>query len=136
MPSADEKNLVWLDLEMTGLEPETDLILEIATIVTDGELNILAEGPCLAIRQENEVLDNMDPWCVDQHGKSGLTQRCGESGFSDLDAQARPLNFLSKWCAPGKPPLCGNPIGRARRFLVKYMPRLHDFFHYRSVDVS
>ena len=136
MPSADDKNLVWLDLEMTGLEPDRDVVLEIATIVTDGELNILAEGPCLAIHQEDEILDNMDPWCVDQHGKSGLTQRCRDSRYTEMDAQARTLEFLSKWCAPGKSPLCGNTIGQDRRFLVKYMPRLHDFFHYRSVDVS
>jgi oligoribonuclease len=132
----DDRNLVWLDLEMTGLEPDQDVVMEIATIVTDGELNILAEGPCLAIRQTNEILDNMDPWCVDQHGKSGLTQRCRESHITELDAQARTLEFLSKWCASGKSPLCGNTIGQDRRFLVKYMPRLHDFFHYRSIDVS
>lgn len=136
MPNADDRNLVWLDLEMTGLEPDRDVILEIATIVTDGELNILAEGPCLAIHQPNEVLDNMDPWCVEQHGKSGLTQRCRESRVTELDAQARTLEFLSAWCASGKSPLCGNTIGQDRRFLVKYMPRLHDFFHYRSIDVS
>jgi len=136
MPSADDKNLVWLDLEMTGLEPDRDVILEIATIVTDGELNILAEGPCLAIHQSNEILDNMDPWCVEQHGKSGLTQRCRDSRVTELDAQARTLEFLSQWCASGKSPLCGNTIGQDRRFLVKYMPRLHDFFHYRSIDVS
>lgn len=136
MTSADDKNLVWLDLEMTGLEPDRDVVLEIATIVTDGELNILAEGPCLAIHQTNEILDNMDPWCVDQHGKSGLTQRCRESRITELDAQARTLEFLSQWCASGKSPLCGNTIGQDRRFLVRYMPRLHDFFHYRSIDVS
>jgi oligoribonuclease len=136
MPGPDEKNLVWLDLEMTGLEPDRDVILEIATIVTDGELNILAEGPCLAVHQPSDVLDGMDPWCVDQHGKSGLTQRCRDSRITELDAQARTLEFLSHWCAPGKSPLCGNTIGQDRRFLVKYMPRLHDFFHYRSIDVS
>ena len=136
MASPDEKNLVWLDLEMTGLEPEKDLILEIATVVTDSNLTPLAEGPCLAIHQSNEVLDNMDPWCVDQHGKSGLTQRCRDSRVTELDAQARTLEFLSQWCVPGKSPLCGNTIGQDRRFLVKYMPRLSDFFHYRSIDVS
>ena len=136
MGSAGETNLVWLDLEMTGLEPDLDVILEIATIVTDGELNILAEGPCLAIRQTDEILDNMDPWCVDQHGKSGLTQRCRDSHITEMDAQARTLEFLSHWCSSGKSPLCGNTIGQDRRFLVRYMPRLHDFFHYRSIDVS
>jgi len=136
MAKEDDKNLVWLDLEMTGLEPDKDVILEIATSVTDSQLNVLAEGPCLAIHQANEVLDNMDPWCVDQHGKSGLTQRCRDSKITVLDAQARTLEFLSQWCAPGKSPLCGNTIGQDRRFLVKYMPRLQEFFHYRSIDVS
>jgi oligoribonuclease len=136
MPTADDKNLVWLDLEMTGLEPAKDLILEIATVITDSQLNILAEGPCVAIHQADEVLDGMDPWCVEQHGKSGLTQRCRESKITEADAQFRTLAFLGQWCAPGKSPLCGNTIGQDRRFLVKYMPRLNDFFHYRSVDVS
>ena len=136
MPSVDDKNLIWLDLEMTGLEPDTDVIMEIATVVTDSELNVLAEGPCLAIHQPDAVLDHMDPWCVDQHGKSGLTQRCRDSKTSVLDAQARTLEFLSQWCVPGKSPLCGNTIGQDRRFVVKYMPRLNDFFHYRSIDVS
>jgi oligoribonuclease len=132
----DERNLIWLDLEMTGLDPEKDVVLEIATVVTDGQLNVLAEGPCLAIHQPDAVLEGMDPWCVEQHGKSGLTQRCRESKVSVLDAQARTLEFLAPLCAAGKSPLCGNTIGQDRRFLVKYMPRLNDFFHYRSVDVS
>jgi oligoribonuclease len=131
-----DDNLVWLDLEMTGLDPETDVILEIATVVTDAQLKILAEGPCLAIHQSDDVLDNMDPWCVDQHGKSGLTQRCRDSRISTLEAQVKTLEFLAHWCSPGKPPLCGNTIGQDRRFLTKYMPRLNDFFHYRSIDVS
>ena len=136
MTPLDDKNLVWLDLEMTGLEPDKDVILEIATVVTDGDLKVLAEGPCLAIHQTDDILGGMDPWCVEQHGKSGLTQRCRDSEVSVLDAQARTLEFLSKWCAPGKSPLCGNTIGQDRRFLVKYMPRLNEFFHYRSIDVS
>ncbi len=136
MPPSEERLLVWLDLEMTGLEPDRDVIMEIATVVTDSDLNVLAEGPCLAVHQPDAVLDTMDPWCIEQHGKSGLTQRCRESKVSALDAQARTLEFLAKWCAPGKSPLCGNTIGQDRRFLVKYMPRLHDFFHYRSIDVS
>jgi len=136
MAALDEKNLVWLDLEMSGLDPEKDVILEIATVVTDSQLKALAEGPCLAIHQSDELLDHMDPWCVEQHGKSGLTQRCRDSKVTVLDAQARTLEFLGRWCAPGKSPLCGNTIGQDRRFLVKYMPRLHEFFHYRSIDVS
>lgn len=132
----DEKNLVWLDLEMTGLDPETCTIIEIATIVTDSQLKILAEGPSLAVHQSDEVLSAMDPWCVEQHGKSGLTQRVRESRVTMQEAQARTLEFLSAYCLQGKSPLCGNTIGQDRRFLVKYMPILHDFFHYRSIDVS
>lgn len=132
----DEKNLVWLDLEMTGLDPETCTIIEIATIVTDSQLNILAEGPAMAVHQDKGLLDAMDPWCVEQHGKSGLTTRVLESKISMSEAQARTIEFLSKWCMPGKSPLCGNTIGQDRRFLVKYMPLLHDFVHYRSIDVS
>ncbi|MHB2026727.1 MAG: oligoribonuclease [Elusimicrobiota bacterium] len=131
-----EKNLVWLDLEMTGLEPETATILEIATVITDGELNILAEGPVLAIHQNDETLSSMDPWCVDQHGKSGLTDKCRMSHVAMGEAQARTLEFVASWCQERKSPLCGNTIGQDRRFLVKYMPRLHDYFHYRSIDVS
>ena len=136
MANPDERNLIWLDLEMTGLDPEKDVILEIATVVTDSQLAVLAEGPCLAVHQSDAVLEGMDPWCVEQHGRSGLTQRCRDSRVSALEAQARTLEFLAAWCAPGKSPLCGNTIGQDRRFLVKYMPRLHDFFHYRSIDVS
>lgn len=132
----DERNLSWLDLEMTGLDPEKDTILEIATIVTDSELNVLAEGPVMAIHQPDEVLDTMDPWCIDQHGKSGLTERCRRSNVSIKEAQARTVEFISRWCPERKAPLCGNTIGQDRRFLVKYMPVLHDYFHYRSIDVS
>lgn len=135
-PKPDEKNLIWLDLEMTGLDPEKDVILEIATVVTDGELRVLAEGPCIAVHQSDRVLDGMDPWCVEQHGKSGLTLRCRESKVDTAEAQVRTLEFLAQWCVSGKSPLCGNTIGQDRRFLVKYMPRLSDFFHYRSIDVS
>jgi oligoribonuclease len=132
----DERNLAWLDLEMTGLEPEKDLIMEIATIVTDSELRVLAEGPALAIHLPDDVLEHMDPWCVEQHGKSGLTDRCRKSTTSLEEAQARSVEFIARWCPEKKAPLCGNTIGQDRRFLVKYMPALHDFFHYRSIDVS
>jgi oligoribonuclease len=132
----DEKNLVWLDLEMTGLDPETCTIIEIATIVTDSQLKVLAEGPCFAVHQSEAVLVNMDPWCVEQHGKSGLTRRVLESRTRMEEAQARTVEFLAGYCVAGKSPLCGNTIGQDRRFLVKYMPVLHDFFHYRSIDVS
>ena len=132
----DERNLAWLDLEMTGLEPERDTIMEIATIVTDSELRVLAEGPVMAIHLPDETLERMDPWCVEQHGKSGLTERCRRSQVTLLEAQARSVEFIARWCPERKAPLCGNTIGQDRRFLVKYMPVLHDFFHYRSIDVS
>lgn len=131
-----EKNLVWLDLEMTGLDPDRDTILEIATVITDSELAELAEGPCLAIHQPDEVLNRMDAWCVEHHGQSGLTERVRQSAVSMADAQARTLEFAAAWCPPGKALLCGNTIGQDRRFLVRHMPVLHDFFHYRSIDVS
>lgn len=137
MPAVqDEKNLAWLDLEMTGLYPETDLIMEIATIVTDSELEVLAEGPVMAIRLADDVLKNMDPWCVEQHGKSGLTERCRKSSVTVEEAQARTVEFIAQYCPQRKAPLCGNTIGQDRRFLVKYMPVLHEYFHYRSIDVS
>ncbi|WJG10066.1 oligoribonuclease [Aliiglaciecola sp. LCG003] len=132
----DNENLVWIDLEMTGLEPETDVILEIATIVTDKNLKVLAEGPVLAIHQSKQVLDNMDAWCVDVHGKSGLTQRCLSSEISEAEAVKQTIAFLADYVAAGKSPLCGNTIGQDRRFLVKYMPELENYFHYRSIDVS
>jgi len=134
--SFHESNLIWLDLEMTGLEPRTDKILEIATIVTDSELNILAEGPVIAIHQSNELLDNMDPWCVNQHGKSGLTDRCKASTYSEQDAIEQTQTFLEKWVPKGASPMCGNSIGQDRRFMNVYMPELEDFFHYRNLDVS
>ncbi len=131
-----DNNLVWIDLEMTGLEPETDVILEMATIVTDSNLNVLAEGPVFAIKTPDSVLDSMSAWCVEQHGKSGLTQRCRESSV-DLDsAVAQTIEFLSHYVSAGKSPMCGNSIGQDRRFLVKYAPALEAFFHYRNLDVS
>lgn len=134
--SVSENNLVWIDLEMTGLEPEVDVILEMAVIVTDSQLNILAEGPVFAIKTPDSVLDNMSAWCVEQHGKSGLTQRCRESN-TDLDsAVEQTITFLSQYVPAGKSPMCGNSIGQDRRFLVKYAPKLESFFHYRNLDVS
>jgi len=135
MPLNNE-NLVWIDLEMTGLEPETDVILEIATIVTDKNLNVLAEGPVLAIHQSNEILDNMDAWCADVHGKSGLTDRCKASSIDEKEAVKQTIAFLQQYVPSGASPLCGNTIGQDRRFLVKYMPDLENYFHYRSIDVS
>lgn len=134
MPSKD--NLIWIDLEMTGLEPKTDVIIEIATIVTDSNLNILAEGPSLAIHQSKQCMDAMDEWCTNQHGKSGLTQRVLTSNISEEQAESETLAFLKKYVAPNYSPMCGNSIGQDRRFLNKYMPKLESFFHYRNLDVS
>jgi len=132
----DPKNLVWMDLEMTGLDPERDVILEIATIVTDAQLGLLAEGPVFAIHQSDEVLERMDPWCVEHHGASGLTRRVRESRVTVQEAEERTLEFLRGWCLEKSSPLCGNSIHQDRRFLVRYMPRLNDYLHYRIVDVS
>lgn len=129
-------DLIWLDLEMTGLFPETDVILEIGTVITNANLDVLAEGPVLAIHQPDAVLDGMDQWCREHHGKSGLTERCRKSTISVAQAEAQTLEFLKTHCPARKIPLCGNSIGQDRRFLVKYMPTLNDFFHYRNVDVS
>ena len=129
-------NLVWLDLEMTGLDPARCTILEIATIVTDAQLTILEEGPCLAIHQPPRVLARMEPWSRTQHAASGLTERVRASRVSMREAEAQTLRWLKRWSLPRTAPLCGNSIGHDRRFLVKYMPRLHAWFHYRNVDVS
>lgn len=134
--AVNSENLVWIDLEMTGLEPETDVVLEIATIVTDKNLNILAEGPVLAIYQTDEILNNMDQWCIDTHGKSGLTQRCRDSKVTEQQAVEQSIAFLMQYVEKGVSPLCGNTIGQDRRFLVKYMPELEAYFHYRNIDVS
>ncbi|MEP1445946.1 MAG: oligoribonuclease [Paraglaciecola sp.] len=130
------ENLVWIDMEMTGLDPESDLVLEIATIVTDKDLNILAEGPVLAIYQTDEVLNSMDQWCIDTHGKSGLTQRCRDSNINIQQATQQTIAFIEEYVPKGISPLCGNTIGQDRRFLVKYMSELEEYFHYRNIDVS
>ena len=133
---SSENNLIWLDLEMTGLVPERDVIIEMATIVTDSELNILAEGPVIAIRQPKSVLDAMDEWNTKQHGGSGLVDRILASGYSTRDAERETLSFLQNWVPSGKSPMCGNSIGQDRRFLARYMPELESYFHYRNLDVS
>jgi len=134
--SKHDSNLVWIDMEMTGLDPETCVVMEIATIVTDAQLNILAEGPVIAVHQSDDVLNNMDEWCTRVHGESGLTARCRESKISVEEASAQTIAFLEQWVDAGKSPLCGNTIGQDRRFMVKYMPELEAYFHYRNVDVS
>ncbi|GAP67286.1 oligoribonuclease [Mizugakiibacter sediminis] len=131
-----EENLIWIDLEMTGLDPDRDSILEIATVVTDRDLHVLAEGPVFAVRHELARLEAMDDWNRNQHGKSGLWRRVLESSVDHAEAEARTLEFLELWVAPGKSPMCGNSICQDRRFLYRQMPRLERFFHYRNLDVS
>lgn len=131
-----EKNLVWLDCEMTGLDMKTDVILEIACVVTDGELNVVAEGPSLVIHQSDEVLENMGPWCRDQHKKSGLTQDVRQSLVSLAQAEEQILEFLQRYCFPNKSPMCGSSVWVDRVFIMRAMPKLNNFFHYRNVDVA
>jgi oligoribonuclease len=136
MPQLNPENLVWIDLEMTGLDPLEDRIIEIATLVTDKNLNILEEGPSLAINQSDEMLNGMDEWCTEQHGKSGLTDRVKNSSISESTAEAVTLAFLRQYVPQGRSPMCGNSICQDRRFLARWMPELEEFFHYRNLDVS
>ena len=136
-PAMNKKtNLIWIDLEMTGLVPEKDIIIEIATVVTDADLNVLAEGPSLAIHQDNKYLESMDEWNTRQHTKSGLVQRVKESEISVNEAEKQTLDFVMKYVDPDTSPMCGNSICQDRRFLYNYMPKLEKFFHYRHIDVS
>ena len=134
MPSGDY--LIWIDLEMTGLKPDTDSIIEIATVVTDKELAVVADGPVLAIHQPEEVLARMDDWNQRQHGSSGLLARVRASRTSAAEAEQRTLEFLSSLVTAGSSPMCGNSICQDRRFLARHMPELERFFHYRNLDVS
>ncbi len=129
-------NLIWIDLEMTGLIPESDVIIEIATVVTDANLNVIEEGPSLAIHQNIDVLDGMDEWNTNQHNRSGLVKRVLESKVSSTEAESKTLDFLIKYVDQGVSPMCGNSICQDRRFLYNYMPKLEKFFHYRHIDVS
>ncbi|MBN9323054.1 MAG: oligoribonuclease [Delftia acidovorans] len=129
-------NLVWLDCEMTGLQPDTDRIIEIAVVVTSPDLAIRIEGPVFAIHQADALLDGMDAWNKGTHGRSGLIDRVKASTTSEADAEAALIKFLSQYVPKGKAPLCGNSIGQDRRFMERYMPKLNNFFHYRNVDVS
>lgn len=131
-----DDNLIWIDLEMTGLIPEEDVIIEIATIVTDANLNILAEGPVHAIHQSEATMNGMDEWNTRQHGKSGLTARVLASEISVGQAEQDTIDFLRQWVPEGKSPICGNSICQDRRFLARYMPELEAYFHYRNLDVS
>lgn len=132
----DPNALVWIDLEMTGLDPDTDLIIEIATIVTDANLNILAEGPVLAIHQSDAVMNSMDAWNTRTHAATGLTGRVRSSTITEADAEAQTIEFISKYCVRNRSPLCGNTICQDRRFLYRYMPGLEAWLHYRNLDVS
>jgi oligoribonuclease len=134
--AATPDNLVWIDLEMTGLDPDLDHIIEIATIVTDSELNLVAEGPVIAIHQPEPVLAGMDDWNRRTHGESGLADRVRRSTFSAIDAELQTLEFLRQHALAGASPMCGNSICQDRRFLAREMPALEKFFHYRNLDVS
>ena len=128
--------LVWIDCEMTGLDPDRHVLLEIATIITDNDLNIVAEGPVFAIRQPESALKRMNNWCARTHARSGLLERVRTEGVSLRTAGKETLRFLRRHCRIRASPLCGNSIGQDRRFLARYLPELHDFFHYQSIDVS
>jgi len=129
-------NLIWIDLEMTGLDTTTDLIIEIATIITDSQLNILAEGPVLAIHQSDAVMNGMDEWNTRQHGGSGLTERVRTSTIDEATAERQTIDFLSEYVPANTSPMCGNSICQDRRFLARCMPELEAYFHYRNLDVS
>ena len=132
----NEHNLIWIDLEMTGLKPESDRIIEIAVVVTDAQLNVRVEGPVIAVHQSDAVLAGMDAWNQGTHGKSGLTQRVKDSTIDEAQAEAQVIAFLKQYVGERGSPMCGNSICQDRRFLANYMPRLEAFFHYRNLDVS
>jgi oligoribonuclease len=135
-PRQNEFNLVWVDMEMTGLEPDTDRIIEVAVVVTDMHLNVLAEGPVFAIHQSDETLDKMDAWNKGTHGRSGLIDKVKASTVDEAAAEKELIHFISRYIPKSGSPMCGNTIGQDRRFLVKYMPKLEAYFHYRNLDVS
>lgn len=130
------EHLCWLDMEMTGLNPEHDRVLEIAMIITDKNLNILAQSEVYAIHQSDEVLNNMNEWCITTHARTGLTQRVRESTFTEATAETELLQFMQQWIPPQSTPMCGNTIHQDRRFLARYLPQLEAYFHYRNLDVS
>ena len=131
-----DQNLIWIDLEMTGLLPDSDRIIEIAVVVTDPHLTVRVEGPVFAIHQSDAVLDGMDAWNKGTHGRSGLTDRVRASGIDEAAAEAQTIAFLQQYVGKGKSPMCGNTICQDRRFLARTMPTLEAFFHYRNLDVS
>lgn len=135
-PNFNENNLIWIDLEMTGLDTFNDVIIEIATVVTDKDLNKLAEGPVIAIHQPNVLLDAMDEWNQQHHGSSGLLKRVQNSHYDVLEAEAKTIKFLHQYVPAGASPMCGNSICQDRRFMARLMPELENYFHYRNLDVS
>lgn len=135
-PQLNKNNLIWIDLEMTGLDPNRDRIIEIATVITDSDLNILAEGPVLAISQPESQLALMDDWNVNTHTSTGLLNRVKLSSISEQQAEQQTIDFISQWVPENCSPICGNTIGQDRRFLFNYMPKLEKYFHYRYLDVS
>jgi oligoribonuclease len=136
MVSPTEMNLVWMDLEMSGLDPKTCVILEIATLITDKDLNLVAQGPALVIHQADSILENMDDWNKKHHRESGLSQAVRDSTTTLGEAEAQTLAFIARHCGEKSSPLCGNTIYQDRRFLIEYMPKLESYLHYRLVDVS
>ncbi|MEK9824707.1 MAG: oligoribonuclease [Methylotenera sp.] len=134
--STDQNNLIWLDMEMSGLLPDSDRILELAAVVTDAELNVLAESPVLVIHQSDAVLDGMDAWNKGTHGRSGLIDKVKASTLTEAEASAQMIAFLKQYVPAGKSPMCGNSICQDRRFMARYMPELESYFHYRNLDVS
>jgi oligoribonuclease len=135
-PRSNDMNLVWIDMEMTGLDPDNDRIIEVAAVVTDPDLNVLAEGPVFAIHQSDETLDKMDAWNKGTHGRSGLIDRVKASTIDEAQAEEQLIAFLKQWVPANKSPMCGNSICQDRRFMARGMPKLENFFHYRNLDVS
>jgi oligoribonuclease len=132
----DDNNLIWVDMEMSGLNPDTDRVLEIAVVVTDSRLDVLAEGPVIVVRQSDRVLGSMDSWNTATHARSGLTERVRASVIDESDAEQQLIGFLETLVSAGKSPMCGNSICQDRRFMARWLPRLEAYFHYRSIDVS
>jgi oligoribonuclease len=132
----DNNNLIWVDMEMTGLLPDSDKIIEMAAVVTDSQLNVLAESPVFVVHQSDAVLDAMDAWTKGTHGKSGLIDKVKASTLDEATAEVQMIEFLKQWVPSSKSPMCGNSIGQDRRFMANYMPKLESYFHYRNLDVS
>lgn len=135
-PSYSEDNLIWIDMEMTGLQPEVNRVLEVAAIITDKNLRVLAEGPVVAVHQSAEILGSMDAWNTATHTKSGLVRRCTESDVDEAVCARTFIDFFRRYVPEGKSPMCGNTIGQDRRFMARWLPEMESYFHYRSIDVS